>query len=332
MTEEPPVPASQAAASDEHGEDAAHFTTINPYWRESTKAATRPSSWRTTVRRLFPKVKSLLENVLRVKIVSLKALQDRSFNSFQTDAHILAYRNAKLSAVLASFLEGFELEVTDRQIAALIDEYDKVFFSWPYQNLEGGFGYNNGLFLFAFVRFVNPEVVIESGCWRGLTTYLLDAASSPHARLYCFDINLSLLKYRSPKAEYHQHDIENHALDIRQRRTVAFFDDHVSHLKRLRFSERHGIRFSVFDDDVSYLSLHSDGWPPLPTISMLFDEELELTQFEWVNSDRRLVADFDQLTKTEVVSDRYRRYTQDELFEITGYRNSSRTTYLMRRA
>jgi hypothetical protein len=32
-----------------------------------------------------------------------------------------------------------------------------------------------------------------------------------------------------------------------------------------------------------------------------------------------------------VQRDRYARYTQDELFEITGYQNSSRTTYLARR-
>ena len=40
-------------------------------------------------------------------------------------------------------------------------------------------------------------------------------------------------------------------------------------MERLKFSLKHKIKYNVFDDDLSFLNFHSDGWPPIPSISML---------------------------------------------------------------
>ena len=174
--------------------------------------------------------------------------------------------------MLKRFLNSLELDADEPSLVQQIAAYEKLFRDWKHPNLEGGFGFNNGLFLYAFVKAVQPEVIVESGCWRGFTTYLLDAASSSETQLYCFDINLGRLRYASPKAMYFEDDIGNESLDLSGKRVVAFFDDHVSHLQRLALSDAYDIPYMVFDDDVTLLSAHSYGWPPLPTISMLFDE------------------------------------------------------------
>ena len=312
-------------------EDAEHYITTNPYWREAGAPPDHVAGAPAGLMAYVQRARRMVERALGITIVSRKNIEEKPFASYPSDPALRARRNVALSEILQRFLARMSFDVPAASLIPLIEEYERVFRAWTHKDLEGGFGFNNGLFLFTFVRTVDPEVIIESGCWRGFTTYLLHHASSATTRLHCFDINLRQLSFVSSKAQYIEDDISKHPLDIRGRRTIAFFDDHVSHLERLKLSDAYGIPFMVFDDDVTFLNVHSDGWPPLPSISMLLDETVRLTHFEWISNHRRLVADWTEADRDYVQRDRYARYTQDELFEVTGYQNSSRTTYLARR-
>lgn len=306
--------------------------TGNPYWSEIKLEEGSEGGLSSKVMRSVRNMRAVAEDTLGVHLVRDKSTKDVPFISFPVDAAVLARRDAALVRVLKRFLNSLELDADEPSLVQQIAAYEKLFRDWKHPNLEGGFGFNNGLFLYAFVKAVQPEVIVESGCWRGFTTYLLDAASSSETQLYCFDINLGRLRYASPKAMYFEDDIGNESLDLSGKRVVAFFDDHVSHLQRLALSDAYDIPYMVFDDDVTLLSAHSDGWPPLPTISMLFDEPPAPTRFEWVRNERRAIADWSAADVSVVRPENYLKYTQDELFEWTGYRNSSRTTYLSRLA
>lgn len=329
MTPEHRSPAQAIAAAAAATGDSARYITSNPYWSEPSTTESGAAGLQQVA---INGMRRFAERSLGLRVERLASIEETPFVSYPTDPIVKGYRDSQLSSLLQRFLQLFGVKASATEIESIIREYEELFRAWPHKNLDGGFGFNNGLFLFVFVRVVNPEVVLESGCWRGFTTYLLDAATSASTQLYCFDINLRQLNFVSTKAIYFEADIASQDLPIAGKRTIAFFDDHVSHLDRLKLANSYEIPFMVFDDDVSFLNAHSDGWPPLPTVSMLFDKSLPLSRFEWVSNHRQLVADWASADRTGIDADSYTLYTQDELFELTGYRNSSRTTYVARRS
>jgi hypothetical protein len=252
------------------------------------------------------------------------------FFSFLNDNDIKTERNKRLAKALHAFFDELGLERDQAHIARDISDFNSLMDKWTYKNLAGGLGYNDGLFLFAFIRAAKPTFCIESGVWRGFSTYLMDAATSPDCKINAYDINLGSVIYRSPKATYFENDITATPLDIDADTSLAFFDDHVSHYERLLLADALKIRFLVFDDDVTILNVHSDRSPPLPTISMLFDKGGLPESLCWTVNGRTAVADFSSITNN-IDTRQYIKATAPDLFEITGYRNSSRTSYLIRR-
>ena len=77
--------------------------------------------------------------------------------------------------------------------------------------------------------------------------------------------------------------------------------------------------------------MHSDGWPPLPTMNMLlfdYDKISNNEKIEWISSNRRgeiftkIIPKLDLKNKVENYS------LFPELFEITGYQNRGQTSFL----
>ena len=194
-------------------------------------------------------------------------------------------------------------------------------------------GYNNGMMLFCVSRFYSPKIVIESGVWRGFTTYLLDSAIPSDSLIYAFDINLSLIEFQLTKATYYEKDISTQNLDLKGYKVLTFFDDHVSHYDRLRYCIKNQIDMVVFDDDVSVTTVHSDGWPPIPTANMVINYEHIPHKFKWVSNGRIGEADISMISKStcELIRHEYNYQIMPDLFELTGYRNSSVTSFMARR-
>ncbi|MDC0370951.1 hypothetical protein OAM86_03905, partial [Porticoccaceae bacterium] len=96
-------------------------------------------------------------------------------------------------------------------------------------------------------------------------------AISKDSKIYCFDINLTRTEFKSEKATYYERDLS--LVDDINFGSVnfAFFDDHVSIYDRLQLCLQNKIEIVVVDDDVSLTQVHSDGWPPIPTASMVFN-------------------------------------------------------------
>jgi len=308
--------------------------------REITKPRfTEPAYWRWTGARPVPTHNRLIRSVLETLKNSLEkrfyisvSYKNRTgpFFSFLNDNDLKTERNKRLVKALDEFFNELGLERDTNNIARDISDFDSLMNKWTYKNLAGGLGYNDGLFLFAFMRAANPTFCIESGVWRGFSTYLMDAATSPDCKINAYDINLGSVIYRSPKATYFENDITETPLDIDADTSLAFFDDHVSHYERLQLADALKIRFLVFDDDVTILNVHSDRSPPLPTVSMLFDKGSLPDSLRWTVNGRTAVADFSSITNN-IDTRQYIKTTAPDLFEITGYRNSSRTSYLIRR-
>lgn len=151
----------------------------------------------------------------------------------------------------------------------LVEEFWTLIPSAPVRQRRGGSGFNGALQLFVAMRALEPAFVIESGVFRGLTTWVIRQAL-PDARLFCHDPDLSGLQYRDARARYDDADwsrAEWSVLDPAA--TVAFFDDHVAQGRRVVEAHALGLTCLLFDDDAAGHRIHAHGGPAHPTIAML---------------------------------------------------------------
>ena len=211
-----------------------------------------------------------------------------------------------------------------------IDRYDEIFRTVKIRDLNGGMGYNNGLIFYILISHFQPKKVLESGVWRGFSTFLLDDATLSDSKLFCFDINLGNRKVFSKKASYFESDlmlvdeVDFSSIDF------AFFDDHVSIYDRLQFSLENKIEVVIVDDDVSVTQVHSDGWPPIPTASMVFNYDKIPKKFDWIFKGNPANADITGLQVDDICKF-YKYIPFPQLSKYTGYQDTSFTSLLLKR-
>ena len=230
---------------------------------------------------------------------------------------------------LFEFFKDGGIICVQSDLCKYIKDFDSLFRNTKLDNNFGGMGYNSGLITFVFACMVGPKIAYESGVWKGFTTQILDKSTSSDCKIYCFDISFANLVYKSDKAVYHEGDILEVDLSSHiGQNTFALFDDHVSHFERLNWCIDQKIKYAVFDDDVSPLTVHSDGWPPLPTLDMLFNYDFYPKKFEWVSGNRSGSADISGLNSF-VFSQTFFYLKMPNLFPFTGYRNTSETSLII---
>jgi len=144
----------------------------------------------------------------------------------------------------------------------------------PIRQTGGGGGFNTAILLWSVIRILEPALIVESGIFRGFTTWVNKQAAQ-RAEIHAFDISFAELKIRIPDVQYHQCDWCSYELNARSDcNSLVYFDDHVNQWKRLTEAAKRGFRYVLFDDSFPAIALHRDGQSAAPTIDMLFDEEL----------------------------------------------------------
>lgn len=99
------------------------------------------------------------------------------------------------------------------------------------------------------LRRMEPSLVVESGVWKGHSTWLIEQAC-PQARLVCLDPDFSRLEYRSSKAQYLSRDFaEVDWSEFDTSRAIGFFDDHQNEYARLKDLWWAGFRHAIFEDN-----------------------------------------------------------------------------------
>lgn len=132
--------------------------------------------------------------------------------------------------------------------SSLLEEFATIYETRPVRDNRGGMRAPHMFATWLIARLLAPELIVESGIWKGQSTWLLETAC-PDANIVSIDINLSYRQYISPRATYHNRDFA--LLDWSQipENSLAFFDDHQNAFQRLRQCRWFGFRHVIFEDN-----------------------------------------------------------------------------------
>jgi hypothetical protein len=130
-----------------------------------------------------------------------------------------------------------------------IGDFIAIYRGRPVKDNRGGMSFNHSFATWYMLLTLRPESVIESGIWKGHSTWLIEQAC-PQASIYCLDIDFSRLEYKSKRATYLQRDFAQcDWSSINPETTVAFFDDHQNAYARLKDMYWSGIVRAIFEDN-----------------------------------------------------------------------------------
>lgn len=191
---------------------------------------------------------------------------------------LLARQDGAVAALLAGWAQaaGFAAAPEPEALSRWIGEFRELYDRRPIRDNKGGAGFNSSLCIWLTARLAQARAVIESGTFQGHSAWLLREAL-PQAEIVTFDTVPENLLHRAPGVLYRTgdwSDADAPRPSAAPAETLLFFDDHVSHARRLREAHERGYRLILLDDDVPADALYATGWPPAPTLSMLFDPDM----------------------------------------------------------
>ena len=262
------------------------LTTI---WRilaaKSRKASTSALSARTDY-----KPNPFISDDLVPEVAELSAhYQARRITHFLVGQKNIDRQVATVARSVLSFFDKTESlkGMSPEQIRSQIAEFHEIYLRAPVTMNKYGVHFSTGLFLFLIARRRNPALIVESGVYKGLSTYFLSAACSG-AKINAFDPNLSELAFRSANATYQP--IDWMECDVRcdpLQSNLAFFDDHQSQARRVIEAYERGFRHLIFDDSWPIEAVIGCGWPPIPSIDMLINDAVDPNEtVQWIEEGR----------------------------------------------
>ena len=94
---------------------------------------------------------------------------------------------------------------TKAEILEDIDEFTPIYGDRPIRDNYGGMKAPHMFAVWFTARKLEPDLIVESGIWKGQSTWLLEEAC-PQAKLISIDLNLDTRQYVSDKAVYYDRD------------------------------------------------------------------------------------------------------------------------------
>jgi hypothetical protein len=280
-------------------------------------------------------IKIFLEKYFNIKLIRTDSLA-LNYSTFEkssrlTQKSVIEIRDKLLAQKFSKFFNKLKIKTKQKNLKKIIKKHDEFFFRE--NNIKdnyGGISYNSSLSLFLFSSIVKPNTIIESGVWKGFTTTIFDKTNVKVPK-FCFDINFSKLLYKSKNAKYINKDIQDYNFESIKffRKCLAFFDDHVSQYERFLFCKKRKIPFIVFDDDYDYFSIHIDGWPSIPTISMIRNINKINSDLTWKSLNRSGYYKYKRINPN--ILNGYYYCKAPDLYSLTGYQNNSMMSFLVKK-
>ncbi len=165
---------------------------------------------------------------------------------------------------------------------SIVDDFFRIYSNRKLTENTHGSGFHNAFWLYYITRILDPDLIVESGVWKGHTSWLL-AQACPQADQYGFDINLEHLEYSDLPAQMFLQDWQAFQFpEFDSDRAVIFFDCHINHAQRIIEAKAKGFRHLLFDDNPPIHKIFSHV-PGIPTAAMLAaGEDIDSREISWV--------------------------------------------------
>ena len=132
------------------------------------------------------------------------------------------------------------------ELKKFLDIYKKK----PISNNFSGMKVEHCFALYLFLKKIKPKYVIESGIWKGQTTWLIKKTLKD-VKLFSIDIDLSQKEVSYKDVKYLNKDITEYNWNkIDKNKTLIIFDDHVCFSKRIKFLLDNNFKHLIFDDNL----------------------------------------------------------------------------------
>ncbi|KAI0522927.1 hypothetical protein KFK09_005316 [Dendrobium nobile] len=185
---------------------------------------------------------------------------------FSTSGDGLAFNFGSLGFPWCRSKQGKTVEWTTKDLLRGLEEFVPIYETRPIKNNMYGMGFDHSFGLWFMVRWLKPDLMIESGAFKGHSTWVLRQAmpdkpiislSPRHPEKYLkkepayVDGNCTYFAGKNfvdfGSVEWDKVLKKQGILDISQ--VLVFFDDHQSELKRLKQALKAGFRHLIFEDN-----------------------------------------------------------------------------------
>jgi hypothetical protein len=141
----------------------------------------------------------------------------------------------------------------DQKIFDDLYDFKSLYEKRPIKDNSGGMKSPHMFGLFLWLRENKPDLIVESGIWKGQGTWLIKEVC-PNSKVISIDINMSNLLYKNEDVNYYDKDIEtldlkNIVSNFKKEKVLVFFDDHQDFNKRLDFLIESGIKHVIYEDN-----------------------------------------------------------------------------------
>jgi len=129
-----------------------------------------------------------------------------------------------------------------------IKKFIELYKSRPIKNNKGGMLFPHMFALYFILKKIKPELIIESGIYKGQSTWLIEK-TLPKSNIISIDTNLKSRIYISKKTHYSDIDFKFQNFSNIPKNTLVFFDDHVNHFERIKEALYFNIKNIVLEDN-----------------------------------------------------------------------------------
>lgn len=260
---------------------------------------------------------------------SLNTREDRNDLCSPELQEKLAGRLAQALAPAIAAIQDRPLEAVAASLHSEVRQFQSLYATRPLTSNKGGMQFNDSLCLHLVARALSPRFVLESGSFQGHSAWLL-RQTLPEADILSCDIDLSQLRYRADGVRFHEGDWTGTELpNIDPAISLAWFDDHTDHCRRLAEAQRRGFRHVLLDDNFPAENLYATGGPPIPTLAMALDTELKDGQeLIWRRRGKTYRYRFEIKHTLDVASRIEKLVVLPDVTQITRYNPPSGMTYV----
>ena len=126
----------------------------------------------------------------------------------------------------------------------------KLYRNRPIKNNSSGMRIEHCFAVYSLLKKIKPVNVIESGVWKGQTTWLIKNTLKK-VNIFSIDLDMSNRKIIYDDVKYFDKDITTINWNkLNKNKTLIIFDDHVCFSKRINFLLKNKFKHIIFDDNL----------------------------------------------------------------------------------